>query len=52
MTNYMYQGLNGAVVGKVPGQLRGEDFIIEDCKVLMDSPGWKYIKAGPGLWWS
>ena len=30
----MYQALDGEVVGKAPGQLNGEDFIIEDCKVL------------------
>ncbi len=34
LSNYMYQELIGVQVGKVPGQLNGEDFIIEDCKVM------------------
>ena len=33
LSNYMYQYVNGVNVGKTPGQLNGEDFIIEDCKV-------------------
>ena len=30
---YMYKNLDGEVVGKLPGQLKGEDFVISDCKV-------------------
>ena len=33
LSMYMYKDLDGEVVGKLPGQLKGEDFVISDCKV-------------------
>ena len=31
--DYVFEKLEGSVVGKIPGQINGEDFAIDNCKV-------------------
>lgn len=33
ISNFIYRDLEEEVVAKFPGQLKGEDFVIENCKV-------------------
>lgn len=33
ISNFIYHDLKEEVVAKFPGQLKGEDFVIENCKV-------------------
>ena len=33
ISNFIYCDLKEEVVAKFPGQLKGEDFVIENCKV-------------------
>ena len=33
--DYMYSDIEGAVIGKCPGSINGQQFLIQNCKVLL-----------------